>query len=365
MAAHKIALTFGSAEGGAAMVDVAVVGAAGYAGIEAVRLVLGHPRLRLTLATSGADAGKSIASVYPSLAGATDLSFVKPSADEIAASAHVAFLAVPHTAAIALAVPLLAAGVTVIDLSADFRLQDAAEYEAWYDARHAAPELLAEAVYGLPELDRSKLPGARLVACPGCYPTATALAAAPALEAGIASNSRIVVDAKSGVSGAGRSLSAATHFVNAHESVTAYKVGGLHRHTPEIEQTLSKAAGREIKVVFTPHLIPMKRGLLSTVYLDVPEGFTTDDAVTLYSARYVGEPFVYVHPKGSQPSTAEVCGSNRAAVGVAVDERTSTLVATCAIDNLVKGASGQAVQCLNAVLGYPETEGFERPTPVV
>jgi N-acetyl-gamma-glutamyl-phosphate reductase len=347
------------------MIDVAVVGAAGYAGIEAVRLVLGHPRLRLTLATSRADAGKPLASVYPALAGATDLVFVEPVAQAIPDVARVALLAVPHTAAIELAVPLLEAGVTVIDLSADFRLKDAATYEEWYGTPHTAVEFLGEAVYGLPELDRSQLAGARLVACAGCYPTATVLAAMPALEGGVVQASHFVVDAKSGVSGAGRSPAAATHFVAANEAVSAYRVGGRHRHTPEIEQTLSAIAGREIKVTFTPHLVPMNRGLLSTVYFDVPDDFSTSDAVALYSARYADEPFVHVHPAGSQPSTAEVTGSNRAAIGVAVDKRTHTLIATCAIDNLVKGASGQAVQCLNAVLGYPETEGFERPGPVV
>ena len=347
------------------MIDVAVVGAAGYAGIEAVRLVLGHPRLRLVLATSGADAGRPVAEVYPALAGATDLEFVEPSADAIAGAAKVALLAVPHTAAIELAVPLLKAGLTVIDLSADFRLADPAVYEQWYGVAHGAPGLLEEAVYGLPELDRSRLPGSRLVACPGCYPTATALAAVPALEAGIATNTLIVVDAKSGVSGAGRSLTASTHFAAANESVRAYKMGGQHRHTPEIEQTLSQAAGRNVSVIFTPHLVPMTRGLLSTVYLDVPAGFTTADAIAEYRSRFSGEPFVHVHDADVTPSTADVAGSNRAAIGLAVDARTCTLVATCAIDNLVKGAAGQAVQCLNAVLGYPETEGFERPAPVV
>ena len=347
------------------MVNVAVVGAAGYAGIEAVRLVLGHPRLRLVLATSGADAGKHIASVYPALAGATDLAFVDPAACDIAGAADVALLAVPHTAAVDLAVPLLAAGVTVIDLSADFRLLDCDAYEEWYGVKHLAPELLPEAVYGLPELDRTRLLGSRLVACPGCYPTATALAAAPALGAGVASNSRIVVDAKSGVSGAGRSLTAGTHYVAANESVRAYSAGGRHRHTPEIEQTLSWVAGRDISVIFTPHLVPMNRGLLSTVYLDVAYDFTTADAVALYKERYADEPFVHVHDADWMPSTAEVVGSNRAAIGVAVDKRTNTLVVTCAIDNLVKGAAGQALQCLNAVLGYAETEGFERPAPVI
>ena len=347
------------------MVNVAVVGAAGYAGIEAVRLVLGHPRLNLVLATSAADAGKPVASVYPALVGATDLSFVEPSVDMIADAADVVLLAVPHTASVELAVPLLAAGVVVIDLSADFRLLDPAVYEKWYGVTHAAPELLPQAVYGLPELDRSGLPGARLVACPGCYPTATALAAAPVLESGTVTTSRIVVDAKSGVSGAGRSLAVGSHYVAANESVRAYSAGGQHRHTPEIEQTLARVAGRDINAVFTPHLVPMNRGLLSTVYLDVPDGFTSADAVALYRERYKDEPFVHVHDVGQMPATSQVAGSNRAALGVAVDERTSTLVSTCAIDNLVKGAAGQAVQCLNAVLGYPETEGFERPAPVI
>jgi len=346
------------------VVDVAVIGAAGYAGIEAVRLVLGHPRLRLTLATSAADEGKPLATVYPALAGSTDLAFTAPDAGAIASSAQVAILAVPHTAAMALVPQLLDAGVTVIDMSADYRLKERDIYEAWYGAEHTSPELLGEAVFGLPELDRSGLAGARLVACPGCYPTATVLAALPALESGPAVGTRIVVDAKSGVSGAGRSATATTHFVSVNESLAPYKVG-QHRHTPEIEQALTVAAGRELSVIFAPHLVPMTRGLLSTVYIDVEDNFTTDDAVELYKGRYHKEPFVHVHEAGTMPSTGEVKGTNRASVGVAVDERTNTLVAACAIDNLGKGAAGQAVQCLNAVLGYPETEGFDRPGPVV
>ncbi len=346
------------------MVDVAIVGAAGYAGIEAVRLVLGHPRLQLAVATSAADAGRPIAAVYPALAGATDLAFTAPDAAAIADAAQVAILAVPHTAALEIAPELVSAGVKVIDLSADFRIRDARVYEAWYGAEHTATELLAKAVFGLPELDRSGLAGAELVACPGCYPTATILAAMPALESGVAVGPRIVVDAKSGVSGAGRSATAGTHYVTVNEAVAPYKVGS-HRHTPEMEQALSGAAGHDISVIFAPHLVPMSRGLLSTVYLDVEENLTTEEAVELYRGRYHREPFVHVHEAGTMPSTAEVRGTNRAAIGVSVDERTNTLVAVCAIDNLGKGAAGQGVQCLNAVLGYPETEGFERPGPVV
>lgn len=346
------------------MVEVAVIGAAGYAGIEAVRLVLGHPRLSLTLATSAADTGKPLAAVYPMLAGVTDLSFSAPDAESVAAVASVALLAVPHTAALEMVPALLERGVTVIDMSADYRLRDPLVYEAWYGATHTSPDLLDTAVFGLPELDRSRLFGAKLVACPGCYPTATTLAALPVLQSGPATGVRVVVDAKSGVSGAGRSVTAGTHYVTVNEAVLPYKVGS-HRHTPEMEQALSIAAGRDVSVVFTPHLVPMSRGLLSTVYIDVEDNFTTDEAVELYRGRYHKEPFVHVHDAGAMPSTSEVRGTNRASIGVHVDERTNTLVAACAIDNLGKGAAGQAVQCLNAVLGYPETEGLDRPGPVV
>ncbi len=346
------------------MKKVAVVGAAGYAGIEAVRLVLSHDRLHLTLVTSAADQDKRVSSVYPSLAGLTELSFTLPDPDEIVSAADVALLAVPHTAALELVPTLLARGVTVIDLSADYRLQDPAVYASWYGTAHTSPELLPDAVFGLPELDRSRLPGAHLVACPGCYPTATTLAALPALAAGIVTCDRIVVDAKSGVSGAGRSANASTHYVAVNEAVTPYKVAA-HRHTPEIEQALSTAAGRPTSVVFAPHLVPMSRGLLSTVYLEVEPEVTATEVHDLYRSHYADEPFVFVRDLGDMPSTAEVRGSNRASIGIALDERTHTLIAACAIDNLVKGAAGQAVQCLNAVLGYPETEGLDRPAPVV
>jgi N-acetyl-gamma-glutamyl-phosphate reductase len=311
----------------------------------------------LVLATSGADAGRRLDAVYPALTGHTDLTFTEPDASAIANEAQAAFLAVPHTAAMAVASTLLDAGVTVIDLSADFRLTDAAVYEAWYGTPHVAPELLATAVYGLPEFDRSALAGATLVACPGCYPTATILAAAPAFESGIASGAHAIVDAKSGVSGAGRTPTATTHYCAVNESLVAYKVGN-HRHTPEMEQALTVAAGREVSVTFTPHLVPMTRGLLSTVYVPVEDGLTTDAAIEIYRARYAGEPFVTVHKAGVMPSTAEVSGSNRAAIGIHVDERARTLTVSCAIDNLGKGSASQAVQCANAVFGWAETDGL-------
>ncbi len=346
------------------MVDVAVVGAAGYAGIECVRWVLGHPRLRLALATSAADAGRPIGSLYPALAQATSIEFSEPSIDRVADAATVALLAVPHTAAMALVPDLLAAGVSVIDLSADFRLVDPSAYEHWYGVAHTAPSLLGEAVYGLPELDRARLEGARLVACPGCYPTASLLAAVPAFESGLAVGARAIVDAKSGVSGAGRTPTAGTLFVTANESTTPYKVGS-HRHTPEMAQALSGAAGRDVSVMFTPHLVPMSRGLLATVYLDVEEGLTSDEVVAVYRDRYHAEPFVHVCDAGTMPSTRDVLGTNRASIGIHVDESTSTLVAVCAIDNLGKGSAGQGIQCLNAVCKFPESEGLDVPSPVV
>lgn len=346
------------------MTDVAVVGAAGYAGAEAVRWTLAHPVFRLACVTSAADAGRPLSELYPGFAGATDLVFSEPDVDAIAQQASVAFLAVPHTAALELVPRLHARGVTVLDMSADFRLTDAAVYEQWYGVSHSAPELLADAVYGLPELDRTRLPGARLVACPGCYPTATTLAALPALEAGVTTGSRVIVDAKSGVSGAGRSLSATTHYVAVTESIKAYQAG-THRHTPEMEQSLSGIAGRDLSVMFVPHLVPMSRGLLSTVYLDLADPMTTAEAVALYQARFADEPFIHVHDVGVMPSTGEVRGTNRAHIGVAVDQRTATLVATCAIDNLGKGSASQAMQCANAIFGHAETLGLERPGAIV
>lgn len=345
------------------MVRAAIVGAAGYTGAELTRLVLGHPEMELVAVTSAADAGRSVADLYPGLAGC-GLVFEEPSLERIAAVADVVFLAVPHTAAMPLVPGLLDAGLLVVDLSADFRLQDPAVFERWYGAEHAAPGLLPQAVYGLPELWRDGLPGARLIACPGCYPTATLLAAAPAVRAGLVADPHVVVDAKSGVSGAGRTPNATTHFVAANESIAAYKAAA-HRHTPEMEQGLARCGLHQPVVTFVPHLAPMTRGLFATVYLRCKDGVTLGDAHAAYVSAFAGEPFVTVHSAGRMPSTREVAGSNRAHLGLAFDERASTLIVTCAIDNLGKGASGQAVQCANVALGYEETAGLDSPAPVV
>lgn len=344
---------------------VGIIGAAGFAGAELVRLVLQHPEFELAVITSNADAGTSLVDVYPAFAGASDLVFTTHD-DPAVKSCDLAFLAVPHTAAMAQAPALLDAGVTVVDLSADYRLADKDVYEQWYGAKHTSPELLATRSFGLPELFGEDIDRARelhaagkpaLVACAGCYPTATSIASAPAIRAGW-TQGLVIVDAKSGVTGAGKGCNAKTHFCNADEDVQAYNVG-KHRHTPEIEQILGKPG----EVVFTPHLVPQRRGILSTVYLQLtPEAasMSVEEMVDYYDGFYAGRPFAQVLPAGKLPRTSSVTGTNVCQVGLAKNERTNTLVAIGAIDNLCKGAAGQAVQCANLVFGLAEDAGLAR-----
>ena len=337
-------------------ISAAVVGAAGYAGVELARRLLEHPSFELELITSDSDAGQRLDAVYPAFAGRSDLVFAAHDAPELR-DCDVAFLAVPHTASLALAPGLVAAGVTVVDLSADFRLKDPALYRKWYGVDHTAPELLAQAAFGLPELfgqelaaaaERHAAGQAMLVACAGCYPTATSLAAFPAVHAGLAQGV-INVHAVSGVTGAGKKPSLRTHFCSANEDAQAYGVG-THRHTPEMEQILG-APGR---VAFVPHLVPLNRGILSTVSMQVPaEGFGLRQAHELRDAF-----FVKVLPPGQQPKTSSVAGTNFAHLGLGWCETTGTLVVTSAIDNLGKGAADQAVQCANIVFGLPEERGL-------
>lgn len=345
---------------------VGIVGAAGYAGAELIRLVLGHPEFELAAITSNADAGQPLSAVYPSFAGVSDLVFTTHDAPELT-SCDAVFLAVPHTAAMAQVPALLAAGVSCFDLSADYRLSDPAVFEAWYAAEHTSPELLKTRAFGLPELFCQDLETAAsshaagrpvLVACAGCYPTATSLAAAPAVRAGwVAESGPVVVDAISGVTGAGKSCNARTHFCSADENLEAYGVG-KHRHTPEIEQILGLAD----RIVFTPHLAPLKRGLLSTVTLPLApqalDTLTLEDVVDHYKQFYAGRTFVRVLDAGQQPKTASVVGTNAAQIGLALNKRAGVLVATGAIDNLCKGAAGQAVQCANIVFGFDERRGL-------
>ena len=347
---------------------VGIVGAAGYAGVELARILLGHPDFELRAITSNADAGQALGSVYPAFAGvegAGDLVFSTHD-DPVLTTCDAVFLAVPHTAALAAAPGLLDAGVTVIDLSADYRLSDPETYERWYGVSHTSPELLQDRAFGLPELfaedlgraaERHASGAPALVACAGCFPTATSLAAAPAVRMGwVAEGGPVVVDAISGVTGAGKSANARTHYCSADENVEAYNVC-RHRHTPEIEQIL----GLDGRVVFTPHLAPLKRGLLSTVTLPLAPSaasLTAEEAVSAYRSFYEGRPFVRVLDAGQVPKTSSVTGSNACQIGLAVNHEASALIAIGAIDNLCKGAAGQAVQCANIVFGLDERRGL-------
>lgn len=342
---------------------VAIVGASGYTGAELIRLLLGHPRAEVAGLYARRAAGSNIDEVFPQLAGVSAAPIAEFDPDAVAAAASIAFCALPHGQSARAVAALRERGLLVIDLSADFRLRDVAVYDAWYssaeDPTHPAPALLADAVYGLPERYRAELAGAKLVAAPGCYPTSAILAAAPLLDAKLIRAERLIVDAKSGVSGAGRSPGLGSHFPEVGEGVRAYKVGGTHRHTPEIEQELSRAAGTPLHVLFTPHLVPMTRGIFTCVYAEPadPDRSAADYQTALETA-YASEPFVTVLPPGRVPDTAHVRGSNRAHVAVSYDPRTLRVLCMAAIDNLVKGASGQAIQAMNLALGWDETLGL-------
>ncbi|MEW6191935.1 MAG: N-acetyl-gamma-glutamyl-phosphate reductase [Bacillota bacterium] len=340
------------------MIKVGIVGASGYTGAELVRILVRHPAAEVAFLTSRSYAGQQLAAVFPHLAGFTDRVLTAFDAEEMAAGCDVVFTALPHGHAVPVAQAVLARGKKLIDLGADFRFRDAAVYEAWYKVPHEAPALLQEAVYGVPEFYRERLRGASLVANPGCYPTATLLALVPLLRAGVIAPEGLIIDAKSGVSGAGRKLDLRTHYAEVNENVQAYNVG-IHRHTPEIEQELSVAAGKEVRVSFTPHLVPQTRGILATVYANVKEPLATGDLLAVYRDFYRGEPFVRVLPEGVLPQTKSVTGSNCAHLGAVADPRTGRAVLLAAIDNLVKGASGQAVQNMNLMFGLPETTGLD------
>lgn len=340
------------------MIDVGIIGASGFTGAELLRLCASHPELRVVFATGDSQAGTALAELYPSLAAAYPGLVFDSYDPALLDGVDLVFCGLPHGASQAL-MPVLREKVRwVVDLAADFRLQDADLYPTWYGEPHAAPELLPGFAYGLPELHRAEIVGASAVATPGCYPTAAALAMAPLVQHGLVETRGIVVNAVSGVSGAGRPPKPNTTFCTVDEDFTAY---GLlaHRHTPEMEQTvarLSGAAPDDVSVLFTPHLAPMNRGMLATCYLRPVAGSTTAELLDLYRQSYAGETFVVV-TEGS-PSTKACLGSNTAHVTVRADARTGWIVAIAAIDNLTKGASGQAVQCANILAGLPEQTGL-------
>jgi len=341
-------------------IRVIVVGGTGYTGAELLRLVLGHPSIDLVAVVGDTTAGRSIAEVLPALRGVFEGTVEPFDADSIAARADVAFCALPHAASAEAVSALRQRGLKVFDLSADLRFDDQAVYERLYGA-HPVPELLSEAVYGLVELHREELKTADLVAVPGCYPTASTLALAPLVEAGLIRTDGIIVDAKSGVSGAGRGLSNTTHYPETAEGVRAYEAG-VHRHGPEIEQELSRLAGAAIRITFVPHLLPMTRGILATCYAEAI-GPRSTPAICTEAARvlYSGSPSVQVLDPGAHPDTLWVRGSNRVHVAYTQDPGTGKIIAMSAIDNLVKGAAGQALQCLNVRFGLDEGAGLGAP----
>jgi N-acetyl-gamma-glutamyl-phosphate reductase len=331
-------------------IPVAVVNGAGYGGVELLRLLRSHPVFELVEVTARSDAGKPVRAIFPHLAD-LDLTF-----GERVERAELIFLALPDHAAVELAPGLLAAGRRIVDLSAGFRLRDAGCYPTWYGYEHTAPVLLETAVYGLTEWTRKRLPEARLVACPGCYPTAALLAIGPALRDDLIAPD-IIVDAISGVSGAGRTLRLSSHFSEVNEDVSAYGVSG-HRHWPEILQGLREVAGEAARLTFTPHLAPMTRGILATCYASLHKDVTADVVRAAYTRAYADEPFVALVEE--PPHTKWTLGSNRCFVSVTVDERSQRLIAISALDNLVKGAAGQAIQCANVMYDLPETLGLPR-----
>ena len=347
---------------------VAIVGASGYSGEELVRLLLNHPHVELVAVTSRQNAGQTVAQVFPRFAShpkAKTLRFTEPGIDEIAAGAEIVFLALPHGVAAEFAAPLVQAGRVVIDLSADFRLKDAGTYKEFYGHDHPAPDLLNKSVYGLPEVYRKEIKGASLVASPGCYPTSVLLPIIPLLRSKLINPHSIIADSLSGVSGAGRKVEADYLFAECNESVRPY---GLpkHRHLSEIEQELSVAAGESVTIQFTPHLIPINRGILTTLYLAPDKHFSTAEEMnalnekisTCYQKAYGNEPFVRLLDGKALPDTKNVEGTNVCEIAWRLDPRTGRLIVMSAEDNLVKGASGQAVQNMNILSGFPETSGL-------
>lgn len=341
------------------MPKVAVVGATGYTGFELLRLLASHGGAEVAALTSETYAGKGIEEVFPALASVIEGPLEKFDLS-VCEGADLVFCCLPHRAAMNAVPSLLEAGRRVVDFSADYRLRDSGVYEAWYKTKHVSPERIPEAVYGLPELYREEIRKTRLVANPGCYPTGAILALAPLLRARIVKPESIIVDAKSGVSGAGRKADQALQFGEVNEGFRAYGVGS-HRHTPEIEQELSAVLGKAVRISFTPHLAPMTRGILSTIYAESAGAADLAAARAALADAYAREPFVRLMPEGAFPDVTQVTGSNYVDIGLARDARTSRFVIVAAIDNLVKGASGAAVQNMNLMLGLPEAQGLLHP----
>ncbi|MEL0151572.1 MAG: N-acetyl-gamma-glutamyl-phosphate reductase [Halieaceae bacterium] len=341
------------------MIKVGIVGATGYAGVELIRLLLAHPEVEITRLTSRAEAGARVDRLFPNLRGAIDLAFEDPAATNFD-DCDAVFFATPHAVAMNTVPALIEKGKKVIDLSADFRLENIDQWESWYGVEHVVPDLVKQAVYGLPELNREALRSAQLVACPGCYPTAVQLGFMPLLQAGVIDQSSLIASCASGTSGAGRSAKINLLLTEATESMKSYGVAG-HRHLPEMEQGLSRMAGSEVGLTFVPHLAPMVRGIHATLFAKLTD--TSADLRGIFQDCYRDEPFVVLTDGDYEPETRHVAGTNRCEIDVTQPEG-DTVVVTVAIDNLVKGASGQAIQAMNLMLGFDETKGLESPAVI-
>lgn len=338
------------------MIKAGILGATGYAGAELVRLLLAHPDIEIAAVGSVSFEGKPLSSVYPALRGLCDR--ICEPAETVVEKSDLVFAALPHGLSQETAAVCDAAGKAFIDLGADFRLDDPNTYKAWYGCEVVHPDLHEKAVYGLPELFREEIRKTRIIGNPGCYPTSVALGLAPVLRSGFVETSGIVVDSKSGTTGAGRGLSQTTHFPDCNEAFSAYKVA-CHRHTPEIEQTLSKTAGQPVTVTFVPHLLPVNRGILSTIYTRLKPGVTLEAVRRAYMDAYAGERFVRLLPEGEGVNIRSVRCSNYCDIQLYSDPHTGLLIVTSVIDNMVKGAAGQAIQNANLLFGLPEETGLD------
>ncbi|HUU50939.1 MAG TPA: N-acetyl-gamma-glutamyl-phosphate reductase [Nitrospinota bacterium] len=342
------------------MIHVGIVGGSGYTGSELLRILIAHPKVKISVITSERFSGTNISEIFPSLKDLINIEFKKLSPEEMSKDCDLFFLALPHKVAMSFVPLLLKNEKRVIDLSADYRIKDKDIYKRWYFEVHKSPELLKNSVYGLSELNREKIKNARLVANPGCYSTSIILALAPIMKSGLIDLDSIIIDSKSGISGAGRKLDLSFHFPEAYNGVRGYKPTG-HRHIPEIEQELSLLADSSVKISFVPHIVPMSRGMLSTIYVRANQLIDTNELIDIYKKYYQNEFFVRILEKGKLPDTHHVIGSNFCDIGLEVDNRNNRFIIFSAIDNLVKGASGQAVQNMNIMYNLKENIGLENP----
>ncbi|UOQ87333.1 N-acetyl-gamma-glutamyl-phosphate reductase [Gracilibacillus salinarum] len=339
--------------------DVAIIGGTGYGAVELLRFLHNHPHVNIKKVISHSNSGRDLADVYPHLTEVADIQMSALEVDTLAEEVELVFFATPSNVSKNVIPSLVEKGVRCIDLSGDFRLRDGDKYQEYYGEEMASQQYIDKAVYGLPEINKESIKEASILANPGCYPTATALGLIPAVEQGIIDKKSIIIDAKTGVSGAGRSLSLNVHFSEMNENFKAYKIG-VHKHIPEIEQMISERAEEELQVIFTPHIVPMTRGIMSTIYVDLNDQYSTKQLLDIYQSYYKDHPFVRVRPEGVIPATKEVYGSNYCDIGLYADERTGKLIIVSVIDNLVKGASGQAIQNMNIMYGWDEMTGLDQ-----